>query len=350
MKILVTGGTGYLGSEVVQRLLARGHQVTVITRQDLETEHPRLSYMNASLDRELPASLREMGFGAVLHMAALTSLRRRRTPAEFTAANVTTTINVATLAKALTIPYFHTSTIYVSGDWSGEFTEQDFDLGQGFKNHYEQSKFAAEHWVRHNLDPEQVAIFRPGILIGRYSDGRSTQFEGFYRPVKAIVACEEWAEGRLGLPKRRTLEEFLGLPPLKLPIRIHGDPDSTLALTPVDCAAEAIVRRINEESLGSTFHICPSRLPTNAEIASAVCDGLRITGLHFSLKGSHEPLSLMYNRLTADFTAYLARHAQYQTSAGAEIPAVDHEYLLRVVSYWRKEDVYGHVRHAEEVR
>ena len=40
------------------------------------------------------------------------------------------------------------STAYVAGDHSGDFAELDRDLGQGFNNTYEQSKWEAERLVR----------------------------------------------------------------------------------------------------------------------------------------------------------------------------------------------------------
>ena len=48
MRILVTGGTGFIGTALVNRLLERGHSVTVLTRQSLQGGD-RLDYVS-SLD------------------------------------------------------------------------------------------------------------------------------------------------------------------------------------------------------------------------------------------------------------------------------------------------------------
>lgn len=75
MRILVTGGAGYVGSVSVERLLAAGHEVTVL--DDLSTGHADLVVPGARLvkgsfgDREAVTSLlRDGGIDAVLHCAA----------------------------------------------------------------------------------------------------------------------------------------------------------------------------------------------------------------------------------------------------------------------------------------
>ena len=75
MRILVTGGAGYIGSVSVERLLEAGHEVTVL--DDLSTGHAESAVEGATLidgsfgDREAVARvLRDMEIEAVLHCAA----------------------------------------------------------------------------------------------------------------------------------------------------------------------------------------------------------------------------------------------------------------------------------------
>ncbi len=72
MKLLVTGGAGYVGSVVAVRLVEAGHDVTVL--DDLSTGHaaavaPGARFIQAAIN-DAAAVLRRGGFEAVLHFAA----------------------------------------------------------------------------------------------------------------------------------------------------------------------------------------------------------------------------------------------------------------------------------------
>lgn len=72
MRLLVTGGAGYIGSVVAARLIAAGHEVTVL--DDLSTGHadaapPGASFVRGTL-REDAARVLSGGIDAVLHFAA----------------------------------------------------------------------------------------------------------------------------------------------------------------------------------------------------------------------------------------------------------------------------------------
>ncbi len=94
MRILVTGGAGYVGSVSVERLLAAGHEVTVL--DDLSTGHANLVVPEALLvqgsfgDRAAVAGvLRNGGIDAVLHCGARSLVgESMRDPAGYYQANV----------------------------------------------------------------------------------------------------------------------------------------------------------------------------------------------------------------------------------------------------------------------
>lgn len=75
MKVMVTGGAGYIGSICVEELLNAGHQVTVydnLTEGHRSAVDPRAVFVQACLsDREkLAASLRKAEPEAIIHFAA----------------------------------------------------------------------------------------------------------------------------------------------------------------------------------------------------------------------------------------------------------------------------------------
>lgn len=72
MKLLVTGGAGYIGSVVAAQLVAAGHEVTVL--DDLSTGHadavpPGAKFVQGGLRADAAAALAD-GVDAVLHFAA----------------------------------------------------------------------------------------------------------------------------------------------------------------------------------------------------------------------------------------------------------------------------------------
>jgi UDP-glucose 4-epimerase len=74
VKLLVTGGAGYIGSVVTRMLLDAGHQVVVL--DDLRTGHaeaiaPDATFVRASIQEAAQVLTPDAGFDGVLHFAAL---------------------------------------------------------------------------------------------------------------------------------------------------------------------------------------------------------------------------------------------------------------------------------------
>jgi farnesol dehydrogenase len=101
MRVLITGGTGYLGAAIVRALAARGHQPVVYARHASAAELP-----GVPIDGDIRhlTSLRAAaeGVDAIIHAAALVSIWRPR-PAEFHDVNVGGLHNVLGVTQALGI-------------------------------------------------------------------------------------------------------------------------------------------------------------------------------------------------------------------------------------------------------
>ena len=86
MRVLVTGGTGYLGQHIVRALAARGHVPVVFARHATQADLPGEAIDGDVRDRAaLLAAAR--GCDAISHGAALVSIWRKD-PSEFDAVNV----------------------------------------------------------------------------------------------------------------------------------------------------------------------------------------------------------------------------------------------------------------------
>src|SRR4051812_3721699 len=81
----------------------------------------------------------------------------------------------------------YVSTAYVAGDRTGHVYEHELVMGQGFKNHYESTKFQAEAWVRDRMDEIPTTIYRPAIVVGDSRTGETQKFDGPYYMLRTIA-------------------------------------------------------------------------------------------------------------------------------------------------------------------
>ncbi len=121
MKYLVTGGAGFVGSNIVKKLVSRGDTVTVIdnlntgNEKNLESVKGKIDFFNDSiLNLELLDKQTE-DIDGVFHQAALASVQDSFTkPDEYHDVNVNGTQNILKLAKknGFKVVYASSSSIY----------------------------------------------------------------------------------------------------------------------------------------------------------------------------------------------------------------------------------------------
>lgn len=131
------------------------------------------------LDRSLHDGLRERVTQA-FHLAAAYNLALPRDVGM--RVNVLGTRNVLDFLDGA--PRFeklaYVSTCAISGDHVGVFTEDDFDVRQGFKNFYEETKYLAEAEVRGRWGRIPTVIFRPSVVVGDSQTGEAEKIDGPY--------------------------------------------------------------------------------------------------------------------------------------------------------------------------
>lgn len=96
MNILVTGGAGYIGSHLVQRLIEHGHTVVIVDRVAKETVEGEPRYYSCDLqDAYLDVIFSQHDFDAVAHLAAYSSVAESiEHPNKYLSDNVAGTLNL----------------------------------------------------------------------------------------------------------------------------------------------------------------------------------------------------------------------------------------------------------------
>lgn len=191
--LIVTGATGFLGREVLPRLLDEYSKIFLLTRtgslEDARRYYgnsEKIQYMEGDIshsevfyDLNIMDEFRECHFD-ILHMAALYNLETSLGDNYIN--NVVGTQNLLRLADKITNidRFFYTSTIAVSGDYKGIFKEGDFEKGQSFSNAYARTKYDAEAAFRNWKTKAQKIIFRPGVIVGHSETGYVDRIDGPY--------------------------------------------------------------------------------------------------------------------------------------------------------------------------
>jgi long-chain acyl-CoA synthetase len=239
MSILLTGATGFVGAQVLARLLresredvvavVRGPDSTSRLRAALDTagvpaaDRRRVGVLSADLTRPLP---RIAGVTTVVHCAASVSFGLDL--AEARRINVDGTLHALRAAERAGARYVHVSTAYVAGRHRGRFEENQLDAGQEFRNTYEQSKLEAERLVR--ASGADAIVLRPSIVVGEAATGWTTSFNVLYWPLRAF------ARGLLA----------------SVPAR----PDGRVDVVPVDYVADAIAHvALRRPDVRGTLHL-----------------------------------------------------------------------------------------------
>jgi len=193
----VTGATGFIGRNLVERLLARRGDVYVLVRRDSRRRldaliqrwggdaRARIKPVTGDLTaprlgvsaRKL-TELRHAQIGHFFHVAAIYDMTADEQANQL--ANVDGTRHAIELALAIGADRFHhTSSIAVAGHYKGLFREDMFDEGQKLDHPYHRTKFEAERLVRAQTElPWRV--YRPSIVVGDSRTGEIDKIDGPY--------------------------------------------------------------------------------------------------------------------------------------------------------------------------
>ncbi|MEA2398588.1 MAG: hypothetical protein QOK25_2144 [Thermoleophilaceae bacterium] len=327
--LLLTGATGFVGMEVLARFLERTDRriFALVRAEDERSADRRMRSTLATLfgrgdafaDRvvALPGDIESdrLGMGDesrdevasqvrdIIHCAASVSFSLPLEQAR--QINVTGTERLLQFAELCQQRgglrrFAYVSTAYVAGTHAGEFREDELEVGQGFRNSYERSKFEAERLVRSHGDRLPIQIFRPSIVVGEQRTGWTTSFNVLYAPLKAFARGAYRA-----LPVRRS---------------------ASVDVVPVDYVADAVFelasRPVGDED--ETYHLVAGR------DASTVGRLMDLSAGYFGRRAPRSLPPLLYRRLVHPL---LLRRSSGKRRAALETSEVFFPYFSMDVRY-----------------
>ena len=158
MRVLVTGGTGYLGSAIVRALAARGHEPVVFARRASESRLPGRAIDGDVRDRAaVLAAARDCD--AICHSAALVSVWRRDAR-EFDAINVGGLEHVLAAARTLGTSRVVYTSSFLARPPAGHATPIR-------ANDYQRTKVIADEVAARARDAgAPIVRLYPGVIFG----------------------------------------------------------------------------------------------------------------------------------------------------------------------------------------
>ena len=263
--IFITGFPGFIASRLIKRLAAERVRFILLVQPALlerardevaqiasETGAARGNFqiLEGDITRdglgmagaELETARRETT--TLFHLAAIYDLAVERELAM--RVNVGGTRNVNNFARTIVNlqRYHYVSTCYVAGKRKGLILETELRHDAGFRNHYEETKYAAELEVEALKAELPVTIHRPAVVCGDSRTGETAKYDGIYYLIHYL---RRW--------------------PAVLTLLNIGNRKVCLNLVPIDFVIEAMVALAKDErAIGATVQIADAAPLTTEQL------------------------------------------------------------------------------------
>lgn len=355
--ILVTGGTGFLGSHIAIELLRRGYCVSLLVRpkagqsvgsrvEELlgwfgtnQDECSKLRVIEGLLEKDdlglsRPAYESLLGdTDEIIHCASNTSFSERKRK-EVERANIANLANLLNTAERGNCHFFHlVSTAYVAGRATG-LCREDLVRREEFTNAYEETKHEAE-WIAARACASsgiRLNIYRPSIVYGSSKDGRTMRFNALYYPIRTLAFFKDLFEKDIRDGGKKALQMGVVLEKdhrLHLPIRIETGEEGTINLMPVDFFVKAFVAIMDSSLHGDVFHIVSPRPTTIEELIGYTQEYFHLSGIEVvrptgALPVQKNGLELMFEHYVEAYKPYMKDTRVFEDEKSRAILERDH--------------------------
>ncbi len=258
MKILILGGTGFLGKFLVKELTEIASHIYIITRNSSSTTFKNYSNIelvsgditNPEIFYDLEQKKKILSeCTLVIHAAALYDLQASYE--DLYQQNVIGTQNVLRLLKQMNKIelFYYISSIAVASEQKEMTKEKRIEDRSAFPDNYSKTKYFAENLVNDfatNVKDLPIRIIRPGIIVGDSVNGEIEKVSGPYYFLELI----------------QKISKFLKLIP-SLPLAFN--PKTLLNIIPVDHVAHFVyllIKRDDSSRELKFYHLVSVNPPT----------------------------------------------------------------------------------------
>jgi UDP-glucose 4-epimerase len=256
-RIIVTGGAGFIGSNLVRRLLAERARVVVLddfytgNESNLPGDEPNLAIVRGSVTEFDVVRDVFKGASLVFHLAARNIIVSTRNPREDYEVNIGGTLNVLLAAREVALPrVVYSSSTSVYGN--PRYLPINEDDATNMLSPYAVSKFAGENYCKAFYESYGLSS-----AVVRYSNVYGTA-QRPDNPYCGVVA------------------KFFESAMAGQSLRIHGDGEQTRDFTYIDDVVEAtLLAGISPKADGQVYNVGTGREVTINQLARLI---IEITG------------------------------------------------------------------------
>ncbi len=352
MTYFVTGGTGFIGRFLIERLLEREGDICVLVREssvdkltDRWGDEPRINPVIGDLGKPhlgVDADALPDKIDHFFHLAAIYDMTADEEANRV--ANVEGTRHAVELANALGVGIFHhTSSIAAAGLYKGLFREDMFDEGQKLDHPYHRTKFESEKIAR-TQTTVPWRVYRPAIVVGSSQNGEMDKIDGPYYFFTAVKMARHYLPGWFPLV---------------------GPELGYTNIVPVDYVAAAMDHIAHQPGLdGQAFHLTNPKSMRSGEMMNTIAAAAHAPQLSIRVdtkilkalpKGTFSMLMQLpaargvRKALLADFgipeevIGYIGLTAQFDTrdteraleGSGISVPPLE-SYAAKLWDYWER--------------
>lgn len=188
MKILLTGGTGYIGSHTAVELIKKGHEVEILDNlvnskievldaiQDITGKKPKFYQIDLTDDTKINQLLETTKYDAVIHFAGLKAVSESiEKPLKYYHVNILSTLNLLNAMQKNHInKLIFSSSATVYGDQDGVKLTENHQTGVNITNPYGKTKYVIEQilqdYAAANKEAE-ITILRYFNPVGAHPSG-----------------------------------------------------------------------------------------------------------------------------------------------------------------------------------